>query len=84
MVDVFGDVFCVILVFYGVVYGFLFHEPSRYIYVVSYYWDIVDELVCFWVDEEFGIDWLFEPMLVFEWDVLVQSLEDFFNEIELY
>ncbi len=28
MVDVFGDVFCVILVFYGVVYGFLLVKRS--------------------------------------------------------
>lgn len=34
----------------GIAHGFFFREPTFYLYAVSHYWDMADELGCRWDD----------------------------------
>lgn len=81
-VDLSADALRAITIPHGVAHGFLFHEPSTHLYAVSHYWDIDDELGCFWGDEDLAIDWPFEPTLVSERDATAQSLQDLVSQIE--
>jgi dTDP-4-dehydrorhamnose 3,5-epimerase len=41
----------------GVVHGFFFPVPTTYVYAVTHYWDIDDELGCKWNAPELKLDW---------------------------
>lgn len=41
----------------GVAHGFYFPEQTRYVYGVTDYWSLVDELGCMWNDPQLGIPW---------------------------
>jgi dTDP-4-dehydrorhamnose 3,5-epimerase len=41
----------------GIMHGFYCHEKTLYIYGVDSYYDPNDELGCYWVDPQLGIDW---------------------------
>lgn len=48
----------------GVAHGFYFPEQTRYVYGVTDYWSLVDELGCSWNDPRLGIPWpAIDPVL---------------------
>jgi dTDP-4-dehydrorhamnose 3,5-epimerase len=66
----------------GVAHGFYYHEQSIHIYAVDHYWDLADELGCYWADPELGLAWPEPEAIVSERDgclpplsVLIKTLE---------
>lgn len=48
----------------GVAHGFYFPEQTRYVYGVTDYWSLADELGCSWNDPRLGIPWpAIDPVL---------------------
>lgn len=57
LVELTGERLSVIHIPHGVAHGFYFPSDARYIYAVSSYWDLSDELRCRWDDPELGLNW---------------------------
>jgi dTDP-4-dehydrorhamnose 3,5-epimerase len=68
----------------GVAHGFYFHEPSIHLYSVSHYWDLADELGCYWADPALQIPWPMTEAKVSERDATAQPLAALMEEIERY
>jgi len=61
----------------GVAHGFFFHEPTLYIYAVSHYWDVADELGCRWDDPDLHLPWPCERPLLSPRDAHLPNLATF-------
>lgn len=61
----------------GIAHGFFFPEPTLYIYAVSHYWDVADELGCRWDDPDLRIPWLCECPLLSPRDANLPNLATF-------
>ena len=46
LIEMKGDELKALTIPHGVAHGFYFHEPTAYIYSVSEYWNLADELGC--------------------------------------
>ena len=41
----------------GVAHGFYFARETSYVYAMSHYWNVADELGCRWDDPDLGLSW---------------------------
>jgi dTDP-4-dehydrorhamnose 3,5-epimerase len=60
----------------GVAHGFYFPGPATYLYAVSAYWGMDDELGCRWDDPELGLDWSPADPVISPRDQAAGSLAD--------
>ena len=57
VVELNGEHLSTINIPHGVAHGFYFPSDAAYLYAVSSYWDVADELRCRWDDPGLGIQW---------------------------
>jgi dTDP-4-dehydrorhamnose 3,5-epimerase len=74
MIEMHGDDLTALTIPPGVAHGFYFHEPSLHIYAVSEYWNLADELGCYWADPALGIPWPAISPIISERDAALPPL----------
>lgn len=82
VIEMAGDRQAALYTPHGVAHGFYFHEPSLHVYAVSHYWDLADELGCFWGDPDLGITWPAPDPKVSERDANLPPLRQLLEEID--
>jgi dTDP-4-dehydrorhamnose 3,5-epimerase len=82
LVELAEDPLTALLIPHGVAHGFYFAEPSLHLYGVTKYWDVGDELACYWADPQLEIPWPAVPTLVSERDSTAPSLAELLDELE--
>jgi len=66
----------------GVAHGFYFHTSAMHLYSVSHYWNLDDELGCFWNDPALELDWPATNPLLSERDASASSLADMMKQLQ--
>jgi len=66
----------------GVAHGFYFPKKAVLIYGVSHYWDIDDEMGCYWNDPALTINWAAKKPLLSERDQKAVSFEQMAEDFE--
>lgn len=82
LVELAGERLSAIHIPHGVAHGFYFPSDALYIYAVSHYWDLSDELRCRWDDPELGLSWPTTSPLLSEADRSAGTLSAMKRDLE--
>jgi dTDP-4-dehydrorhamnose 3,5-epimerase len=82
IVELEGERLSAIHIPHGVAHGFYFPSDALYIYAVSSYWDLADELRCRWDDPELGLSWPTESPLLSDADNSAGTLSAMKRDLE--
>jgi dTDP-4-dehydrorhamnose 3,5-epimerase len=81
-VELEGERLSAIHIPHGVAHGFYFPSDALYLYSVSHYWDLSDELRCRWDDAALGLDWPTESPLLSDADRKAGTLSAMRRDLE--
>jgi dTDP-4-dehydrorhamnose 3,5-epimerase len=83
IVELEGERLSAIHIPHGVAHGFYFPSDALYLYSVSSYWDLSDELRCRWDDPELGLNWPTESPVLSDADNTAGTLSEMKRDLEI-
>ncbi|HEV8533652.1 MAG TPA: dTDP-4-dehydrorhamnose 3,5-epimerase family protein [Methylomirabilota bacterium] len=82
MIELNGERLSAIHIPHGVAHGFYVPSDALYVYAVSSYWDVLDELRCRWDDPELGLRWPTDSPALSDADTTAGTLSAMRRDLE--